>query len=93
MVRSQFGTIGLATEVDRNIVPHLYLQIRKLLRGLSQEAVAKRTSLTTRTYAHAEDGKPVKYSSALEILDAVNALLAERSVNAVTLDDLTLTIE
>jgi len=69
-------------------------RIRKeLLRGLSQEAVAKRTSLTTRTYARAEDGKPVKYSSALEILDAVNALLAERNANAVTLDDLTLTIE
>ncbi len=66
---------------------------KELLRGLSQEAVAKRTSLTTRTYSRAEVGKPVKYSSALEILDAVNALLAERGTNAVTLDDLTLTIE
>jgi transcriptional regulator with XRE-family HTH domain len=69
-------------------------RIRKeLLRGLSQEAIAKRTNLTTRTYARAEDGKPVKYSSALAILDAVNALLVERSANAVALDDLTLTIE
>ncbi len=69
-------------------------RIRKeLLRGLSQEAIAKRTSLTTRTYARAEDGKPVKYSSALEILDAINALLGERGMNAVTLDDLTLHIE
>lgn len=69
-------------------------RIRKeSLRGLSQEAVAKRTSLTTRTYARAEDGKPVKYSSALEILDAINALLTERNENAVTLDDLSLTIE
>ena len=66
---------------------------RELLRGLSQEAVAKRTSLTTRTYARAEDGKPVKYSSALEILNAINALLADRSESTVTLDDLTLTIE
>jgi DNA-binding XRE family transcriptional regulator len=71
-----------------------FQRIRKeLLRGLSQEAIAKRTSLTTRTYAHAEDGKPVKYSSALEILDAVNTLLTEYGANAVTLDDLTLTIE
>jgi transcriptional regulator with XRE-family HTH domain len=69
-------------------------RIRKeLLRGLSQETIAKRTSLTTRTYGRAEDGKPVKYSSALEILDAVNALLTERGADAVTLDDLTLTIE
>ncbi len=69
-------------------------RIRKeLLRGLSQEAVAKRTSLTTRTYARAEDGKPVKYSSALDILDAINTLLGERGMNAVTLDDLTLSIE
>ena len=51
------------------------------------------TEIWFRTYTRAEDGKPVKYSSALEILDAVNALLAERSANAVTLEDLTLTIE
>ncbi len=69
-------------------------RIRKeVLRGLSQENVSKRTSLTTRTYARAEEGKPVKYSSALEILDAINELLAERSMNPVTLDDLGLTIE
>jgi len=69
-------------------------RIRKeLLRGLSQENVSKRTSLTTRTYARAEEGKPVKYSSALEILDAINGLLVERNMSPVTLDDLALTIE
>lgn len=69
-------------------------RIRKeLLKGLSQEAVARRTNLTTRTYARAEDGKPVKYSSALEILDAINGLLGERNLSPVTLNDLTLTIE
>jgi transcriptional regulator with XRE-family HTH domain len=69
-------------------------RIRKeLLRGLSQENVSKRTSLTTRTYARAEEGKPVKYSSALEILDAINGLLIERNMSPVTLDDLALTIE
>jgi transcriptional regulator with XRE-family HTH domain len=69
-------------------------RIRKeLLRGLSQENVSKRTSLTTRTYARAEEGKPVKYSSALEILDAINGLLAERGLSPVTLDNLGLTIE
>lgn len=69
-------------------------RIRKeMLQGVSQESVAKRTSLTTRTYARAEDGRPVKYSSALEILDAINELLTERGISPVTLNDLTLTIE
>lgn len=69
-------------------------RIRKeLLKGVSQETVARRTSLTTRTYARAEEGKPVKYSSALEILDAINALLGEHGLGRVALDDLTLTIE
>ena len=69
-------------------------RIRKeLLRGLSQENVSKRTSLTTRTYARAEEGKPVKYSSALEILDAINGLLAEHGMSQVTLDSLGLTFE
>ena len=69
-------------------------RIRKeLLRGLSQENVSKRTTLTTRTYARAEEGKPVKYSSALEILDAINVLLAERGMSPVTLDSLGLTFE
>jgi transcriptional regulator with XRE-family HTH domain len=69
-------------------------RIRKeMLQGVSQESVAKRTSLTTRTYARAEDGKPVKYSSALEILDAINELLEERGISPVNLNDLTVTIE
>lgn len=69
-------------------------RIRKeSLRGLSQENVSKRTSLTTRTYARAEEGKPVKYSSALEILDAINGLLVERGMSPATLDNLGLTIE
>jgi transcriptional regulator with XRE-family HTH domain len=66
---------------------------REMLQGVSQEGVAKRTDLTTRTYSRAEDGKPVKYSSAIAILDAINRLLGERNLGPVTLNDLTLTIE
>ncbi len=66
---------------------------KETLKGVSQEAVARRTSLTTRTYARAEEGKPVKYSSALEILEAINSFLGERGLGRITLEDLTLIIE
>ncbi len=60
--------------------------------GVSQETVARRTNLTTGTYRRAEDGNPVKYSTAQEILQAINSLLRERNRSEVSLDDLGLTL-
>jgi predicted transcriptional regulator len=60
--------------------------------GVSQEAVARRTSLTTGTYRRAEDGFPVKYSTAQEILHAINSLLQEHNKPPLTLDDLGLNL-
>ena len=60
--------------------------------GVSQEVVARRTSLTTGTYRRAENGHPLKYSTAQEILQAINSLLRERNRPEVSLDDLGLTL-
>ena len=60
--------------------------------GVSQETVARRTSLTTGTYRRAEDGYPVKYSTAQEILHAINSLLKEQGKAEVSLEDLGLTL-
>jgi predicted transcriptional regulator len=60
---------------------------------LSQEGIAKRTSLTTYTYRRAEDGHPIKYSSAQEITEAINSLLTEQGLQRVDLHDLGLTLE
>lgn len=65
----------------------------EVLGGLSQENVAKRTSLTTYTYRRAEEGFPVKYSSAQEIKDAINGLLAERSLPQISLEKLGMNLE
>ena len=55
--------------------------------GVSQEIVARRTSLTTGTYRRAEDGFPVKYSTAQELLQAINSLLREQGKAEVSLED------
>jgi len=60
--------------------------------GVSQERVARRTNLTIGTYRRAEDGYPVKYSTAQEILRAINSLLREQGQSEVTLEDLSLTL-
>ena len=60
--------------------------------GVSQETVARKTSLTTGTYRRAEEGYAVKYSTAQEILRAINSLLKENGKDEVTLDDLGLTL-
>jgi transcriptional regulator with XRE-family HTH domain len=60
--------------------------------GVSQETVARRTSLTTGTYRRAEDGFPVKYSTAQELLQAINGLLREQGKAEVSLEDLGLTL-
>lgn len=60
--------------------------------GVSQETVARRTTLTTGTYRRAEDGHALKYSTAQEILKAINGLLRENGKNEVTLENLGLTL-
>lgn len=65
--------------------------IRKEL-SISQEMVARRTSLTTNTYRRAENGYPLKYSTAQEILQAINSLLREYNKPEVSLEDLGLTL-
>jgi transcriptional regulator with XRE-family HTH domain len=60
--------------------------------GETQERVARRTSLTIGTYRRAEEGNPVKYSTAMDILQAINGLLAEQGKPKVTLEDLGLTL-
>jgi hypothetical protein len=67
-------------------------QIRENL-GATQEGVTRRTrSLAVRTYVRAEDGERVTYGTAMQILDAINELLAERGRPPVTVDDLGLTL-
>jgi transcriptional regulator with XRE-family HTH domain len=61
--------------------------------GVTQEDVARRTRLTIGTYRRAESGKPVKYSTAEEILRAINNLLAEKGQPKVSLPDLELKLE
>ena len=56
--------------------------------GLSQEAVARRTTASLGTYRRAENGFPVNYSTAQEILQAINSFLREHGKKEVTLDDL-----
>lgn len=60
--------------------------------GISQEMVARRTSLTMNTYRRAENGYPLKYSTAQEILQAINSLLREHNKPEVSLGDLGLTL-
>ena len=60
--------------------------------GVSQETVARRTSLTTDTYRRAQDGFPVKYSTDQELLQAINGLLREQGKAEVSLEDLGLTL-
>ena len=59
---------------------------------VSQERVARRTDLTIGTYRRAEDGHPLKYSTAQEILQAINGLLREHNKPEVSLEDLGLTL-
>ncbi len=66
-------------------------RIRERL-GVSQEAVARRTSLTTGTYRRAEDGYALKYTTAQEILSAINSLLSERGEPPLSLEELGLNL-
>jgi transcriptional regulator with XRE-family HTH domain len=64
-------------------------QIRNEL-GASQETVARRTSMTIGTYRRAENGYPVNYSTAQEILQAINSLLREHNRPDISLEELDL---
>lgn len=64
-------------------------QIRNEL-GVSQEVVARRTNITIGTYRRAENGLPVNYSTAQEILRAINGLLKEFNRPEISLEDLDL---
>lgn len=61
--------------------------------GASQEGVARRTrSVSTGTVKNAESGRRVTYDTATQLLEAINALLAEKGRPPVTLDDLGLSL-
>jgi len=61
--------------------------------GLSQEGVARRTrSITTRTIKNAEDGKRVTNDTAVQILEAINIILAEADRPTITFEELGLTL-
>ena len=68
-------------------------RIRLEVLKISRESVAKRTNITTYTVGRAEDGFPVKYSSAQEITSAINTLLTEKGLNLISMDELGLQLE
>jgi DNA-binding XRE family transcriptional regulator len=80
-------------QAGRNCIVTRLKEIRESL-GVTQEMVARRTSrVSMRTYVNAENGKAIKYSTAMDILNALNSLLAERNRQPLTLDDLGLNLE
>jgi predicted transcriptional regulator len=61
--------------------------------GISQEGLARRTkSVSTGTVKRAENGQNVTYTTATQIHEAVNTLLAEAGKASVSLEDLGLTL-
>lgn len=77
----------------RNRIVTRLKEIRESL-GVTQEILARRTrKVSMRTVVNAENGKAIKYSTAMDILSAINSLLAERDQQPLTLDDLELNLE
>jgi len=76
-----------------NKYPTELKRIRTEVLKLSQERIAKRTSLTTYTLRRAEEGFPIKYSSAQEITTAINNLLTEQGIEQITMEALGLQLE
>jgi len=68
-------------------------RIRLEVLKISRETIAKRTRVTTYTVGRAEEGYPVKYSSAQEITSAVNSFLSERDLKQVSMNDLGMRLE
>jgi putative transposase len=46
--------------------------------GLTEEGMAKRLTVSSSTYRHAEKGKPCRYATAMEILGVINGIRAEK---------------
>jgi len=67
-------------------------QIRESLSATQEQVVRRTRSLSVRTYVRAEDGEAVTNKTALQILDAVNALLSEAGQPQIQLNDLGLTL-
>jgi predicted transcriptional regulator len=66
-------------------------QIRESL-GVSQDVLVRRTrSIPVRTYTRIETGKSAaRYDTAMQILDAINAILDEQGKPRMILEDLEL---
>jgi transcriptional regulator with XRE-family HTH domain len=58
----------------------------------SQEEIARAANITLATYRNAEAGKNVSYSTAIAILQAMNAARATRELGSISLEDLGLHI-
>lgn len=59
----------------------------------TQEQVIRRTrDLSLRTYVRAENGQRITYSSAQQILEAMNSLLTDAKRPTVTIEDLGLNL-
>lgn len=67
-------------------------QIRESLSATQEQVVRRTRSLSVRTYVRAEDGEAVTNRTAVQILDAVNALLSEAGQPQIQLSDLGLTL-
>jgi len=61
--------------------------------GLTEEAMAKRLTVSYSTYRNAEKGKPCRYATAMEILGVINGIRTERGMPSVSLEDLGLNIQ
>lgn len=59
---------------------------------VAQEDLARAADMRLGTYRNAEQGRNVSYTTATTILNALNALRAERGLSPVSLDDLGLSI-
>ncbi len=64
----------------------------RLALNASQEDVSRRTSLSINTYRRAEAGTPVSYTTAQEILSALNQLRREEGQGELRLEQLELNI-
>lgn len=60
--------------------------------NVTQETVARRTSVTNGTYLKAENGHRVRNDTAMQILVAINSILAEQGKEPVTLEQLGLNL-
>lgn len=68
--------------------------IREDVLQVSREDVVRRVRrLSVSTYIRAEDGQRVQYSTAQNIVNAINAVASEQGKASYTLEDLGITLE